>query len=119
MSLSLKKIEEKIAKLEKELEETTKQRNEHLGQTAVICSKKSCGKGFEIKDLTFLYPIYYVPPSGCTGGDYWSSDDNDGYWVCPSCNTRNRLYRRPEILELRHLFKKRLSIDDKGNIGKK
>lgn len=75
-------------------------------QTVVMCSK--CKRGREIKDIDYIQTHFYIEPSGCTGGDYWN--EGEGRWQCDRCQHIERLYNKPEVAALKHLFK---SVVDK------
>lgn len=76
-----------------------------LKKTLVRCEPAwGCGMGYEIQELTYIQTKWYTPPSGCMGGDYWNN--GEGQWKCPNCGKINRLYNKPEIMKLKHLFGK-------------
>lgn len=74
-----------------------------LSETLVRCDAGNCGKAFEVRELEYIQTQFYVPPHGCTGGDYWK--DGEGRWRCPHCGFTNRLYDKPDITALKGLFK--------------
>lgn len=74
-----------------------------LVQCTNNCHGKGCGMGYQINNLTYIQTHWYETPSGCTGGDMWHQ--GEGKFICPSCGHKNRLYDRPEIEELKPLFK--------------
>lgn len=84
-------------------------------QTLVKCSNnnygKGCGQALEIGELEYLQTHWYESPHGCMGGDTWHSDE--GQFDCPHCGHRNRLYNRPEIEKLKHLFASVKDVYDK------
>ena len=90
---------DKQLKLLGKLNEDIKDR---LSQAVVKCDNKKCGKESEIRNLTYIQTHHYVSPYGCTGGDYYRQ--SEGQYTCPSCGERTRLYRVPEIEELKYLF---------------
>lgn len=99
--------EKQVEIAESALDTATKIRDELLGRTLVVCTSqvmtgKGCGAHLEIKDLTYIQTHWYTAPHGCTGGDYWNA--GEGQFVCPKCDHRNRLYRNPEIQQLREHF---------------
>lgn len=49
-----------------------------------------CFKRTQISKITIIQDHWYVPPRGCTGGDYWNTS-NEVYVPCPKCNTINRI----------------------------
>jgi len=61
-----------------------------------------CGKKLAISRLTYIQTHWYVAPYSCTGGDYWNS--GEGQFFCPECKKLNRLYERPDVVELKHSF---------------
>ncbi len=55
--------------------------------------------------MTYIRDHYYVRPSGCSDGDYWTVVETDAMFLCPHCQYVNRLYNRPEFLKLRSAFR--------------
>lgn len=56
-----------------------------------------------VGDLTLLVQHYYVPPRGCTEGDYWTTGSPPTYEIaCPACGYRTRYSAglAPEAYEL-------------------
>lgn len=106
-------IQEKSA----EIAELQTELNESYGRTLVACITNTygqgCGKKSQIRKLTHIQPYWYVPPSGCSDGDYWTAD-NESQWDCPHCGHRNRAhkYERPEVMELRQYFGKQATTHD-------
>ena len=84
-----------------------KQIQEKRKMTLVQCTTsvrgKGCGMAFPISELDYIQTLWYTRPHGCMGGDYWNH--GEGQFVCPSCGRMNRLYDRPDIEKLKHLFK--------------
>ena len=53
----------------------------------IKCAK--CWCEHSIKDLTIEVETYYVQPSGCTEGDYWTTGKCPDYAItCPECKHR-------------------------------
>jgi len=82
-------------------------------QATVTClgstfDDRGCGAKLHVSDLVYIQTHWYVPPSGCTDGDYWNT--GEGQFVCPKCGCTNRLYERPEVEKLKAHFKK---VEDK------
>ena len=77
-----------------------------LAKTLVRCESsvngKGCGAGFEIRELVYIQTHWYEGPHGCTGGDNWHA--GDGEFDCPTCDLRNRLYTRPDVMKLKRYF---------------
>lgn len=48
-----------------------------------------CGSKHKIKDCTAIQTHWYVPPHGCTGGDYWN--EGELQIVCPDTGVHNRI----------------------------
>lgn len=86
--------------------------DQKLKKTLVQCTDnnhgKGCGMALKVGELTYIQTHWYESPHGCTGGDIWHQ--GEGQFFCPHCNHRNRLYDRPEIEKLKHLFKD--SVDE-------
>jgi len=73
-----------------------------------IIECQSCGGMHRIQDLTYIQTHFYIRPHGCTGGDYWKQ--GEGQYRCPACSHLNRLYKSPEVVELKSYFK---SVEDR------
>lgn len=112
MIKSLTQLRAEREKLEKELAANAAEINVRLKQTLVVCIGAGCGKASEIGDLTYYQTHSYIGPSGCTDGDYWRA--GEGRWTCPHCLNTNRLWDKPDIVELKHLFKDRINVNDIG-----
>ena len=82
-------LDEKIKQLENELNLLKDQKLEKEKNKIIKCG--ACKKGSKIRNLEFINAHYYVPPYGCTGGDYWNTDDSNSGFICVKCNIRNRL----------------------------
>lgn len=104
------------ARLKQELAGIHGQINAKLKETLVACSKDSygngCGMAAKIGELTYIQTYWYESPHGCTGGDHWHA--GDGEWKCTHCSKLNRLYDKPEIQKLKHLFKDVVDEDKRG-----
>jgi hypothetical protein len=56
-----------------------------------------CGRKSLLHRWTFIQNEYYVPPTGCTGGDYYKQDKPDTcHLQCPKCHRRNYIYNHPQ-----------------------
>jgi len=95
----------KLEQVEQEISKLQKERTNLLRQTVAKCSH--CGKGTTIAKLTFIQTKWYVPPRGCSEGDYW--EDDEGQWQCPHCEHIVRLIDpNPQaklLVERKHYFK--------------
>lgn len=104
---AIEEISTKLAALDKKREALAAVRQDLLSRTKVRCtttySRKGCGKEAEIRDLVYIQTHWYVPPSGCSDGDYWRS--GEGQYECPHCGHLNRLHDRPEIVSLSSMFR--------------
>lgn len=96
----LKALNDKITLIKEKI-------NKKKSQTLVRCESNNygdgCGMGFQINELVYEQTQWYERPHGCTGGDMWHN--GEGQWKCPNCEHTNRLYDKPEIEELKYLFK--------------
>lgn len=95
------KVNKKISKLKDQISQLVVQKNTLLSQTRVDCP--NCKNPFMISESEYLQTHWYTEPHGCTGGDYWNI--GEGNCVCPNCRTRLRLYKCPELYNLKTLFK--------------
>ena len=62
-----------------------------------------CGQACAVGELEYIQTQRWVPPRGCSEGAYWA--DSQSEWECPDCGHRNRVYDKPDIVALKHLFK--------------
>ncbi len=83
-----------IEKYNKVLEELNKEEEKvkdvikiSRGHRELTCLR--CNSNHKIKELVHIQTYWHVPPHGCTGGDYEVAQE--GYFICPDCNIRNRL----------------------------
>jgi len=99
-------IEKAILDAKEHLEYLYKERDDRLARTLIRCMSsvlgEGCGKRTQIRKLEYIQTHWYESPYGCNGGDLWHEDE--GQFDCPKCGVRNRLYDRPEIEKLKHLF---------------
>lgn len=96
-----------IAFVKETLRVAETQLNSVLGETKIQCVQNNYGEGcnrwHQVNALTYIQTHYYIPPSGCTGGDYWNN--GEGQWYCPKCNHRNRLHNMSEVQKIKKSFK--------------
>lgn len=108
-SEEIESLDKKIEKTKQNLISLNDQKKALESKITISCAPnvwgKGCGKSFEIGTLTYIQPYWYESPWGCTGGDTWHRDKEDGYFVCPACNHKNRLYNRPHYLAVADRFK--------------
>lgn len=97
----LKQISLRIEKLLLKEKALKDEKKALLSETAIRCP--ACHTQSAIKDMLYIQMHWYVPPRGCTEGDYWNQ--GEGQCKCPSCETIMRLYKHPELEALKHLFK--------------
>ncbi len=103
--MRLAQIEKELAKVELVRQGLRAEQAKALGRKTCTSAFRDigCGKKFQIHTLVYIQTHNYVSPYGCTGGDYWKQ--GEGQFECPECGARNRLYNRPEIMELSQYFK--------------
>lgn len=83
--------------------------SQYLGRRRVLCMGSTpgaingCGGALFVKDLTYIQTLWYTSPYSCSGGDYWNN--GEGQFVCTACGALNRLYERPQVVELKSFFK--------------
>lgn len=103
-----------LKEIEKEKEETLlrlSQLNDQIDdikrKTLVRCESNNfgigCNQAFYIQDIEYIQTHLYEPPYSCNRGDNWYQ--GEGQFICPNCSHLNRLYSKPEITELKRLFK--------------
>lgn len=98
----LKKLREQKQKLEDQIKSVDAAIAETLAETVIRCGNTNCLTLYKIRELDYIDEQTYEDELGY-GGSYrvW----HEGQWICPKCNYRNRLYKQPEINNLKHLFK--------------
>jgi hypothetical protein len=91
MGLVVINHDEIIAKAEKALAEAKAAKHSQIGNIMVPCS--SCEGGNQVKDMLVRVHEHYVDPYSCTGGDYWTWNENsDRSFICSHCGATNRLF---------------------------
>lgn len=81
-----KEIEKELAAVRAREKELLAQQDAERPNLQFRCG---CSGLHKIKDCALLIEHYYVPPSGCTDGAYWTY--SEAQIVCPTNNVRNRL----------------------------
>ncbi len=101
----------KKKKLQQELDKVQEDIDASLKRTLLACENdsfgKGCGMAAKIGEKTYIQTWWYESPHGCMGGDTWHPDE--GQWKCSHCGKLNRLYDKPDIQKLSHLFKNRIN----------
>jgi hypothetical protein len=111
----LQKVDNRINRIKQQLANAQADRAHILSATEVTCQNSyannfngpgatPCGKPSQIGKLDFIQMLYYVPPRGCTEGDYWQVEEDDGLFICPHCGYTNRLLYQHGILKLKDFF---------------
>lgn len=80
-------LEDKLAKVKEEERNVLQRIDDRNANRKIPCA--CCGTSYKIKDVTAIQTHWYVPPSGCTEGDYWLPGGLQ--FVCPGTGTINRL----------------------------
>lgn len=86
---TLKNVETSIKQCEDTLRALKESRDQLLSNKMYTCPH--CNKKSQIKKLFYFEDYFYVPPYGCTGGDYHKSSGDD-FVLCNKCNKVGRLY---------------------------
>jgi len=104
---TLAELESKKSTIQGELDAINALIDDRKRGTVVLCTNnnygKGCGHGFPISDLDYIQTHVYISPHGCSGGDYWVC--GEGNFNCLMCGHRNRLCDRPDIDNLKYLFR--------------
>lgn len=98
--IRLQQIDASLVRLDRRRKQLLRERNELLSHKMLTC--KGCGRRMRLDSIVYIQTRFYVRPHGCTEGDYWK--DGEGQWRCKHCGFINRLYDKPEIEKLKHLF---------------
>lgn len=96
-------LDKEISKAEIRLHKLKSQKAAQLSRKRVPCYE--CSKQLTIGKLVYYIEEFYISPTGCTGGDYYTSDDSEHFYVCPHCSVRSRLFDRPDLRKLKANFK--------------
>ncbi len=83
MRTELTEIDERIQALYKKQESLKK-------QTRITCP--TCHKRTQVTKATVIRDHYYIPPSGCTEGAYWTTS-GEFYYYCNHCNATTRAWQ--------------------------
>ncbi|GEM_PF-5156055 len=94
---SLRQVDARIERHKKILEDLRELRQEELKKTNIQCAK--CDKEAALSEWVFRQAVFYVPPRGCTEGDYRKNDDSQSQIVCPYCGAQYRMYVQNEELQ--------------------
>lgn len=101
----------KIALIETQLEKANDLIKKLTGEKLSILKNKlircaACGKNCRVGDWSFVQKFWYVPPHGCTGGDYWKPNEIDTCDIsCPRCGSRNYIYNHPQKQKILEIIK--------------
>lgn len=98
---SLNEVRKQIATKIVELNELCSQEKTLLERKKIRCPR--CKTYHTISKTELYQEHYYVSPHGCTGGDYWNTDEIG--FLCTKCDNFITDYHNPKIKELKHLFK--------------
>lgn len=103
VTLSKQKIKQRIKVLEEELSELRQLEKQADARRVFKCGK--CGKGTQLKNLTYTQTYWYERPYSCMAGDTWHT--GEGNITCPKCGCRNRLIHEygESFSKLIHLFR--------------
>ncbi len=116
--MKIEQIKRRLTALHEEQMTLSQELDLNLSKTLVACTDNcygsGCGKKTQIGKLTHIQPFYYVEPYGCTGGDYWATED-ESQWDCPKCGHRNRAYKydRFEVFALKRNFGQQATTHDR------
>jgi hypothetical protein len=63
----------------------------------ILFTCEHCGRKSPLSKWVFIQVQYYVPPRGCTEGDYWVNSETKVCDLrCPMCEGKNYLYNHKE-----------------------
>ena len=96
-----------IARLQTKIVEELNEQVRFIRQLQVRCTH--CTKAAPLHRWTFIQDRFYVRPSGCTEGDYWTDTEVACCHIrCPACLHRNYIYNRPDRQVLVGLLTRKL-----------
>jgi hypothetical protein len=79
-------VTKKISELESELTNLKQQEKQINSRKKFLCA---CNKMHSIRECGVIQTHWYVPPRGCSEGDYYN--EGELQIVCPTTGTRNRV----------------------------
>jgi hypothetical protein len=97
---TLKEIRKQIVVKIVELDELRSQERTLLERKKIRCPR--CKTYHTVSKTELIQEHFYIPPRGCTEGDYWNSAEIG--FICNKCNNFITDYHNPKIKELKHLF---------------
>lgn len=86
---SLTQIHKEEIALKKQIDKLVQRKVQAIRNQYFQCNWKSCGKRSQLHTCIYIQTHYYIPPHGCTEGDYWLPGEVN--IICPKCKTRHRL----------------------------
>ncbi len=86
----MKSISKKLEELEVKKQKLLALQREERASRDFLCG---CGEFHKINECTLIQTHFYIPPSGCSDGDYWN--EGEVQIICPKTNNKNRVYFTP------------------------
>ena len=86
----IKEHEDKVSRLRKTRRQILSISRKSPERMLLHCG--GCKRRSKLSRWTLIVENYYVPPSGCTEGAYWTNSRSSSAVRCPRCGYENRLY---------------------------
>jgi hypothetical protein len=106
--MRLRDINKELKEIEERQSLLYIERKKAIKRKFIKCPEKDCGKRSRLGDLIYFQDNYYVPPRGCTEGDYHVPQE-EGYTFCPHCLAQLKILTK-ELNSYRHIFKKMVDV---------
>lgn len=107
--MSEEQIKKQIQSLYKKIETNKKRRT-------ITCPE--CKHKTRVANATVIRDWYYIPPSGCTEGAYWTFDDTEYFYFCHNCKkcTRTFIHRHYDYDKKGYVNEEKPKNNKRGDI---
>ena len=103
MNSTLRSIDRELECVAAEEDELLERKREATKRLLLTCT--SCRRKNPLGQWVFIQRRGYVPPRGCTEGDYWYNAHLAVCHIrCPRCGDENYLHAHPDRNRLEELF---------------
>lgn len=100
----IERIDRELKRLEELRKKILERKSDILRNKLIKCA--NCGKQNKVREWSFVQKYWYVPPHGCTGGDYWKPHEHDTCDImCPKCASKNYIYNHPQKPKILQIIK--------------
>jgi len=104
MKESLRQLDQRIKRTEKQLKELKAERKKRTRAPFVQCigncHGEGCGRKTRVDKLVYIQTYWYTEPFSCSAGDFWT--EGEAKFVCPKCLHLNREFSRHDEVLSKH-----------------